>query len=321
MGRIINVPADKDRYVIFDSIPVNFSDLNTEYDDYNSAYPPGSWGFDRTVVFSTNRESEGGDFDFISYNIRILYSTTEHDVEEIDGHEYDSPESMHSFSYLNSEFDELGPFYWEAIYSADNSYRLYSFLYSDNSPGNHDIKGLVYYWNNNGANIAGQDSVASISGLHGLNTEFNELYPSIRDDEIYFTSDRAGKFDIYLGKIQSESVFTDSKIELSSEISLMEELSGPADDKCPFVFGDIMVFTSDRDAGFGGFDLYYSVHTENGWSAPINFGEEINTEYDEYRPIIIAGEDLGNDLMIFSSNRTGGKGGFDLYYVGIPKDL
>ena len=28
--------------------------------------------------------------------------------------------------------------------------------------------------------------------------------------------------------------------------------------------------------------------------------------------------EFNNDFMIFSSNRPGGLGGFDLYYVGIP---
>ncbi len=51
-----------------------------------------------------------------------------------------------------------------------------------------------------------------------------------------------------------------------------------------------------------------------------NLGEIINTEYDEYRPIIIrTSEDWVyiNDLMIFSSNRPGGKGGYDLYCAKI----
>ena len=55
------------------------------------------------------------------------------------------------------------------------------------------------------------------------------------------------------------------------------------------------------------------------WSDPINFGEKINTEYDEFRPIVRPQWDFSNDLMLFSSNRPGGKGGFDLYYVGIDK--
>ena len=81
-----------------------------------------------------------------------------------------------------------------------------------------------------------------------------------------------------------------------------------------------MLFASDRPGGHGGFDLWYSVYSSQGWSAPVNMGDNINTEYDEYRPMVVStGEWFINDLMIFSSNRPGGLGGFDLYYVGIPK--
>ena len=45
-----------------------------------------------------------------------------------------------------------------------------------------------------------------------------------------------------------------------------------------------MVFTSNRQGGFGGFDLWYSIFDGTEWSEPKNFGERINTEYDEYRP-------------------------------------
>jgi len=54
---------------------------------------------------------------------------------------------------------------------------------------------------------------------------------------------------------------------------------------------------------------------------PANFGPAIKTAYDEFRPIIIPTQpDLFlNDMLIFSSNRPGGKGGFDLYYTGMDK--
>jgi hypothetical protein len=81
----------------------------------------------------------------------------------------------------------------------------------------------------------------------------------------------------------------------------------------------MMVFVSDRPGGFGGFDLYYSTFDGSAWSDPVNFGEKINTEYDEYRPIILETDRrfFMNDFMIFSSNRPGGMGGFDLYYAGL----
>lgn len=88
-----------------------------------------------------------------------------------------------------------------------------------------------------------------------------------------------------------------------------------------------MVFVSNRPGGMGGFDLWYATFNGTSWSEPKNFGSKINTPYDEYRPIVIKPQgsfdsfEFVNDLMIFSSNRPGGKGGFDLYYVGINKNL
>ena len=80
---------------------------------------------------------------------------------------------------------------------------------------------------------------------------------------------------------------------------------------------DFMVFASNRAGGFGGYDLWYSKKINGQWEEPQNFGSNINSEFDEYRPIVRKYENINNDLMIFSSNRKGGLGGFDLYYVGI----
>ena len=97
------------------------------------------------------------------------------------------------------------------------------------------------------------------------------------------------------------------------------ELNSPNSEACPNINGILMVFTSKREGGYGGYDLYYSQLEESGWSSPVNFGPKINTEYDEFRPITFYAPKFDNDLMVFSSNRPGGLGGFDLYYVGIPK--
>ena len=93
-------------------------------------------------------------------------------------------------------------------------------------------------------------------------------------------------------------------------------LSGNFNDKCPYIYEVIMVFTSDREGGHGGFDLYYSLLEDGEWGTPVNFGPEINSEYDEYRPIYFSFYDYDfQNLMIFSSDRPGGLGGFDLYMV------
>ena len=96
-----------------------------------------------------------------------------------------------------------------------------------------------------------------------------------------------------------------------------DSVNSSSDDKCPMVFKKIMIFTSNRPGGLGGYDLYYSVFRKGKWSSPVNFGPGINTSSDEYRPVIGFHPDFTNYFMMFSSNRPGGKGGFDLYFTGI----
>ncbi|HKK88980.1 MAG TPA: tetratricopeptide repeat protein, partial [Saprospiraceae bacterium] len=71
--------------------------------------------------------------------------------------------------------------------------------------------------------------------------------------------------------------------------------------------GDVMYFASDRPDGFGGFDLYRSVKTKDGWTYPRNMGPAINTPGNEITPFI-----SGNELY-FSSDLHPGLGGFDVY--------
>ncbi len=99
--------------------------------------------------------------------------------------------------------------------------------------------------------------------------------------------------------------------------SKAEIINSTSDDKCPFIFRKIMVFASDRPGGLGGFDLYYSRFSNGQWGTPVNFGPGINSSSDEYRPVISSDEEFTNNFMIFSSDRPGGKGGFDLYFTGV----
>jgi hypothetical protein len=78
-----------------------------------------------------------------------------------------------------------------------------------------------------------------------------------------------------------------------------------------------MLFSSNRPGGIGGYDLYYSLFKKGNWSTPVNLGSKINTEYDEYRPLLGYHPDFTNMSMVFSSNKPGGSGGYDLYFTGV----
>ncbi|MBX3240660.1 MAG: PD40 domain-containing protein [Chitinophagaceae bacterium] len=74
--------------------------------------------------------------------------------------------------------------------------------------------------------------------------------------------------------------------------------------------GEWLIFTGcNFPEGMGGCDLYLSIKTKRGWSAPENLGEPVNTEFWESAP------SLSPDKreLYFSSNRPGGFGGKDIY--------
>ena len=99
--------------------------------------------------------------------------------------------------------------------------------------------------------------------------------------------------------------------------SLVDSINSTWDDKCPFVRGRYMVFASEMQGGMGGFDLYYSVFRNGKWSSPVNMGPGINSAANEYRPVLGIDLKFENFFLIFSSDRSGGKGGYDLYFTGI----
>jgi len=290
----------------FPETPVNFDAINTEYDDYNAAAPYDLY-VEFPLLFSSNRKSQGENFDFVNFFISYFFiESTNTSAFEASTYTYSFYDSL--LNKVNSGGDEFGPY---LIF--DQTYYSYVFLYSSDKDGNHDIyysigvNNIVQHW----------DDPISLSKI---NTEANELYPTVNKtfDKLFFCSDAEQNFDIYFVSVSSSIsrwIETEEYIVPTSA----EILNSPADDKCPYINGDLLVFTSNREGGYGGFDLYYSVFKNGNWSSPVNFGPTINSEYDEYRPIVMYDPFYSNDVMIFSSNRTGGKGGFDLYYVGIPK--
>ena len=299
-------------------LPVNLEDFNTIYDDYNSTAP--SLGRLIPFCFSTNRRSNGGEFDIIYQPMNVNFDKTSGVLKVSNkyanwGVFMDDYEAIQDgIRKIKTSGNEFGP-YLIAEYDFNDLY--FTLLYASDITGNFQI-----YYTSNKSNI----NFSDVRPVAFLNSEFDDLYPTFNSDKskIYFCSNRDnGKFDIYYSDIIDPEA--DLEIILSDTvdhgISKDIIISSSSDDKCPFVYNNTLIFTSNREGGFGGFDLYYCKFENNNWSEPINFGPKINSEFDEYRPILI-NEEVSNieTMMVFSSNRKGGKGGFDLYFVGVKID-
>jgi hypothetical protein len=73
--------------------------------------------------------------------------------------------------------------------------------------------------------------------------------------------------------------------------------------------GKKLFFASNRPGGSGGRDIWVCNATRNGWGPPKNLGSEINSSADEYYPFYHS-----NGKLYFTSNRSGGYGGYDIYW-------
>jgi len=89
--------------------------------------------------------------------------------------------------------------------------------------------------------------------------------------------------------------------------------SGQFTDYDPFITrdGTKLYYCSNRGADGkqkNDFDLWFVEKTAHGWSAPRSLGEPVNAKSNEYYPSVAA-----DGTLYFSSNRQGGKGGYDVY--------
>lgn len=150
-----------------------------------------------------------------------------------------------------------------------------------------------------------------------INTpKFLESTASITPDgkTIYFASDRSGGqggMDIWRTTLQNNGTW-------SSPVNLGAPINTKANEDAPFIHPDqkTLFFTSDGHNTMGGRDIFTTKLIANKWKNPENMGYPINTTAnDNYFTLIADGT-----RAYFSSDRKGGHGGQDIYYLDMPED-
>lgn len=131
----------------------------------------------------------------------------------------------------------------------------------------------------------------------GLSADESQLY-------IYVDNDKH-KGDIFVSKKSKAGTW-------SVPTPLDKTINSPSIENAITITADgkTMYFTSNRPGGKGGMDIYTStLDKSNKWTAPINLGDTINTEYDDEAPFIAA----DGITLFFSSKGHEGMGGFDIF--------
>jgi tetratricopeptide (TPR) repeat protein len=151
-----------------------------------------------------------------------------------------------------------------------------------------------------------------------INTKAWETHGTLTADgnTFYFVSDRKGGHggrDIY-------RVVRLPNGEWSKAQNLGNTINTQWDEDGVFIHpnGRTMYFSSGGHNSMGGFDIFYSELQENGnWSTPVNLGYPLNTTDDDVFFITTADGRRG----YFSSDKMGGYGEKDIYFVDLPSEM
>jgi tetratricopeptide (TPR) repeat protein len=150
-----------------------------------------------------------------------------------------------------------------------------------------------------------------------INTpNFNEGSESISPDGkyLFFTGcnrpDGMGRCDIYV--VQKRGDDWDKPYNLGAPINSSGWESQPSISSD----GGTLYFVSNRAGGYGGYDIWKSKLSANGWGKPENLGPAVNTPYNEQSPFIHPDD----STLYFCSDGWPGMGGQDLFVSRLNDD-
>ncbi len=161
-----------------------------------------------------------------------------------------------------------------------------------------------------------------------LNTNANDGFGCISPDgkTMYFSICGQGKTKLGFGCSIYESTFNEKK-KSWGKYQLVQGVNGTEQyqlnskgkmatratfDTHPVLTpdGQTMYFISNRkQGGYGEGDIWYSKRAGNTWTAPVNAGRTVNSEFNEAQPLIA---DDGKTLY-FATDGRAGFGGYDIY--------
>ncbi len=197
----------------------------------------------------------------------------------------------------------------------------------------------IYFASNRQTTVANDVNiwVATLDGIHWknvhevgapINTTWWESQPAISPDgkKLFFASNRPGR----IGSEDKENVdiFVSHQLpdgRWTEPVNLGSKINSKYYEGSPFMAADgtTLYFASDNpnldpnEPGLGGYDIYQSEWkgpSDTDWTTPTRLPPPINSPSDDFFLTVPA----SGNVLFFSSNRSGGSGGFDLYLATNP---
>jgi outer membrane protein OmpA-like peptidoglycan-associated protein len=146
----------------------------------------------------------------------------------------------------------------------------------------------------------------TLVSLNKPNVSIETPFVNKTGDLLYFSAnlpDAIGGFDLYVSTINPDGT-------LGQPVNLGSSINTVKDEKYPAlsINEKYFFFSSKGHENLGGYDVFRSRISKNGYESPINLGNTINSSADEIA-YFLAGINKG----YVSSNRDTGQGGYDIY--------
>lgn len=321
--------------------------LNGPYDDFNAVAGPPPLAMDAFIAFASNDASRGGQFSIDAGRLAVVQNPFPDRRQSHPPTPTISAQRTGSFSLIPRFPGNMRgptPLVSNRVeprdYAADFNEHPTRSLTLNREPlprsGEGELaQGAVWMFDSDHEgrrNLYFTDGSGRVRPFFGNAAGADDAYATydFERHELLFCSNRSGSFRLYRYKNLNQNMSFFQWLgnpDLAAGIEPVVELDAAGETMAPFVCEDALFFASNRPGGRGGFDLYLSRRTQSGWGPPRNLQDllpdsvPVNTAGNEFRPSVLL---LGFEerpelrLLLFSSDRPGGVGGYDLYLTSLP---
>ena len=331
--------VSKEAYLNYGKVLValgNYTEASGSFSDYADTDPVAAKQYKNSAAFAYNNRNNpatvdvnsefintsGDDFAAIPFGDRVIFSSTRQDLKRAD-----SKKSKKNFAGGNpnqlfiTDRDDSGFLRTPAFLHSDlkNQYNQGPVSYSPDGKwvaytANNFVEGTRHLPSGGvemGIYIAAVEGSADFSEANAFpynGKGFSTGYPVWADDgnTLYFASDRPdgfGGFDIYMSR--------KTGVSWTPPQNLGSVVNSKGNEITPFHDGNSLYFSSDWHDGFGGYDIFRAEMSGKRYTNIYHTGTGMNTPYDDLSYTY----DVKSDLGYITSNRPGGKGGYDIYRI------
>lgn len=201
---------------------------------------------------------------------------------------------------INSEYEEITP-----VVSADEKTIIFTSRRPGTTGGTLDVDGKYaedIYISHKTGNVWCAPELISTN----INTDEHDAAVGISPDGhnlLLYKNNHHNTGDIYLSELSGETWSTPTKLKDNINSKEFESSASISADE------NYIFFTSTREGGYGGEDIYVAYREDDHWGGPVNLGPEVNTEYDDDAPFIHP----DGKTLYFSSKGHSSMGGFDIF--------